>query len=215
MKFIAPEVEQYCISKSTVPSSACRAIEEFTKKNVPYPQMLVGPMEGSLLGFLISLTQAQHILEIGTYTGYSALAMAERLPESGTVTTLDINEETSKVAHGHWDLSPHGKKIRSFISPALSTLIQLENEKKKFDLVFIDADKVNYFNYLQHALRLTHAHGLIVADNCLWSGHVLNPERHDPDTTAIRQLNDFVSQSPDLEKVLLPVRDGLFLIRKK
>jgi len=210
--FVPKEIEQYCIDKSTRLSDHCQQIEEFTIKNVPYAQMLIGDLEGSFLGFLVSLTQAKRILEIGTYTGFSALAMAERLPEDGELITLDIDEENQIIAKRFWKNSPHGKKIKSILGPALDNINKLEG---LFDLIFIDADKSNYLNYLKEALLHLSPQGCIILDNCLWSGRVREAQPQDSDTRAIQQVNQFIVDEPSLEACLLPLRDGVFLVRKK
>jgi len=209
MKFIDEKIENYCILKSSRPSKDADRIEDFTKKNVAYPQMLTGKMEASILGFLIRSTKAKKVLEIGTYTGYSALAMAENLPKDGMVYTLDINEETTALAKSFWAKSPHGKKIKSILCPAKEGLSKI---KHKFDFIFIDADKVNYLEYFKISLKMLTKNGVIAVDNVLWSGKVLNPK--DEDTRAICALNDYISSKKGFYKTLLPIRDGIFLVKK-
>jgi len=211
MGFVPEKLEDYCVSQSTLPSSCAEAIRKYTEANVPYSQMLIGPLEGSFLGFLVSLTRAKRVLEIGCYTGYSALTMAERLPTKGELITLDIDPKTNKIAQKFWAKSPHGKKIRPIIGPALESLKDL---KGPFDLVFIDADKTNYLNYFKKCLPLLSSGGFIAVDNCLWNGEVLHKNTGNPDTRAIQKFNDHIKKRKDLEAVLLPVRDGIFLIRK-
>lgn len=209
MKFIDEKIENYCISKSSRPSKNADRIEDFTKKNVPMSQMLTGKMEASMLGFLIRTSGAKKVLEIGTFTGYSALAMAENLPKNGLVYTLDINKETTALAKGFWAKSPHGKKIRSILCPAKEGLLKI---KDKFDFIFIDADKVNYLDYFKISLKMLTKNGMIAIDNVLWSGKVLDPK--DEETKAICALNDFISSKKGFYKTLLPIRDGLFLVKK-
>lgn len=211
MDINTPEISEYCIEHSTRPSADCDAIEKYTVEKVPMSVMLSGQLVGSLLGFLVGTTRAKRVLEIGTYTGYSALCMAERLPADGELITLDINPETAKIAQSFWDKSPHGKKIKSIVGPAGESLKGL---KAGFDLVFIDADKPGYTNYLEAALPLLAPTGAIVCDNCLQQGEVLDPTTPEPSPRAIRVFNQKVSARADLECVLLPVRDGLMLIRK-
>ncbi len=205
------KIDQYCSDKSTPVSSICNEIEHYTKSHVPMSVMLVGPLEGSFLGFLASLVQAKRVLEIGCFTGYSALAMAERLPPDGELITLDINSETTEIAKKYWGQSTHGKKIRMILGPALESLTNLRGP---FDLVFIDAAKLEYLEYLQRCLGMLSERGLIVADNALWQGEVLNSNTKDEGARAIQKFNDFVAQQRNLEKILLPIRDGMFLIRK-
>jgi len=147
--FTDPKISNYCLSKSDMPSKICQEIKKYTEDNVDYAQMVVGELEGSLLGFLVSLIGAKRILEIGCFTGYSALAMAERLPDDGELITLDINETNTEIAQSFWNKSPHGKKIHLKLGQALEILPTLSG---KFDLAFIDADKINYLNYVKHSL---------------------------------------------------------------
>jgi len=210
MQFIDQNIENYAVGKSTKPSDVCQQLADFTKKNTELPQMLTGPMEMSFLGFLIKSLGVVNILEVGTFTGYSALAMAENLPSNGTVTTLDIDNETAAIAEKFWNKSEHGKQITQIIGPALESMSKLN---KKFDLVFIDADKVNYLNYLKRSLELISDKGVIVVDNALWSGKVLNPEQGDESSNAINELNEYVANNPKLYSTLLPIRDGIHLIK--
>ncbi len=209
--FIEPEVEDYCRQQSTLPGKINEEIYAYTQEHVPYSQMMIGPLEGSFLGFLVSLTQAKRVLEIGCFTGYSALAMAERLPQSGELITLDIDEKNVAIAQSFWKKSPHGAKIKPILGPALSSMKQLSG---LFELVFIDADKSNYSSYFEQALPLLSPQGVIAVDNCLWSGEVLK-EGGDKDTLALKKFNQMIQERADLEKILLPLRDGVFLIRKK
>jgi caffeoyl-CoA O-methyltransferase len=212
MNFISSDLNEYCISKSTTPSPVCQELERFTRADVPHSMMLTGPLEASLLGFLIGLTRAKRVLEFGTYTGYSALSMAERLPPDGEVVTLDIDPKTNQIAQSFWQKSPHGKKIRPMLGPALESLKKISGT---FDLVFIDADKTSYLTYLKDSLERLSPHGLVALDNCLWDGRVLDAGTRDPETRAIQMVNDYIKQNPALEGCLLPVRDGVFLVRRK
>jgi caffeoyl-CoA O-methyltransferase len=212
MNLVAPAIEAYCYQESSLPSPICQEIEAFTKSQVASPQMLSGPLVGSFLGLLVGVTGAKRVLEIGTFTGYSALAMAERLGTGGELITLDKNSETQTLARGFWYKSPHGNKIQALNGNASELLGELTG---LFDLVFIDADKAGYLGYLKSALSKLSPRGVIVADNCLWSGRVLDLETSDLDTLALQQFNDYVASSKELENTLLPVRDGLNVIRKR
>lgn len=216
MKLIDEQIEKYCIDKSNVPSSLCNDLELYTRENVHGAQMLIGKMEASLLGFFIRSIGAERILELGTFTGYSALAMAEQLPNNGELITLDINEKTVQLAKSYWEKSPHGTKIKSLLGPGLETLNQVQG---KFDLVFIDADKRNYLLYLEKSLELLTEKGMIVIDNVLWAGRVVeapgDSEDEHRNTKFIRELNDTIAKREDLYGTLLPLRDGMFLIKKK
>ncbi|MFI5390683.1 MAG: O-methyltransferase [Bacteriovoracales bacterium] len=209
MKFVDEKIEDYCVLKSSRPSKYADEIESYTKKNVSHSQMLTGKMEASVLGFLIRSIKAKRVLEIGTYTGYSALCMAENLPKSGVVYTLDINEATTELAKSFWAKSPHRKKIKPLLGPAKETLLKI---KGKFDFIFIDADKPNYLEYFKISLKMLTKGGVIAIDNVLWSGKVLEP--NDNQTKAICELNDFISEKNGFYKTMLPVRDGIFLVRK-
>lgn len=214
MKFIDENIERYAISKSTIPSVHCQNLANYTRENEPMSMMLVGEMEGSFLGFLIRSTGAKRVLEVGTYTGYSALVMAENLPEDGEVHTCDVEEKD--FTSMYWAKSPAAKKIHLHLGKALETIPQIEGE---FDLAFIDADKTNYKNYLEMILPRLSKRGVIAIDNVLWSGSVLKPDSElggdeNASTRAIKEVNDFVAEHPDLYGTMLPIRDGIFLITK-
>jgi caffeoyl-CoA O-methyltransferase len=209
MIIIDKKIEDYCVLKSSNPSKFANEIEAYTKANVEDFSMLTGKLEGSVLGFLIRSISAKRVLEIGTYTGYSALCMAENLPSSGKVITLDINEVTTSLAKNFWKKSPHGKKITAINGPALNSL---KNLKGKFDFVFIDADKPNYLDYFKITLKMLTPRGMIAIDNVLWSGKVLDPQ--DDSSRGICALNDYISSKKNLYKTMLPIRDGIFVVRK-
>jgi len=212
MHFVSEELQSYCARMSSQPSEICREIADYTREKVPGSQMLIGPLEASFLASLIRLRRVKRVLELGTYTGYSALAMAEQLPDDGRVTTLDINSETTEIAKAFWSRSPHGKKIEAFVGVASETLQALESG---FDLVFIDADKGGYVEYLKRCLELLSEGGCILADNCLYSAQVLKPEEADRTAQGIIRFNEYVSSQRDLWVSLLPIRDGIFMIQKK
>ena len=173
--------------------------------------MVVGPLEGAFLKVMALTVSAKRVLEIGTFTGYSALALAEALPDDGTVLTCEIDPDSAAFARRFWDKSPHGKKIHVRVGPALETMAAL---KGPFDLIFIDADKANYVNYYRRALDLISPTSVILIDNVLWSGRVLNANP-DPSTAAIQELNRVVSADPRVTAVLLTLRDGVFVIKPK
>lgn len=210
MQMVSPEIESYCVSHSSVPSSFCKEIQDYTRKHVHGSQMLIGEMEASVLRFLISLGNVKTVVEFGTYTGYSALAMAEVLPEDGKVFTIDVNKETSDLARSFWDKSPHGKKIIQILKPGLEAMETLPG---KYDFIFIDADKNNYSNYLRWATDHLSPQGLIVVDNTLWSGRVLKSDG-DKQTESIIAHNSLARDLPGFIKTLLPVRDGMFLLKR-
>ncbi len=210
MESLIPQaIADYCASHSTPPSRLADELEQYTIKNCKYAQMLTGAWEGSFLRLLVGITNARRVLEIGTFTGYSALMMAEALPEDGELITCDLNPETIKIARQFLDNSPHGGKVTIEPGPALESLKTLT---PWFDLAFLDADKGNYSAYFDACLPLLRTHGLLVADNVLWSGEVLQPE--EADARAIVAFNDKVHNDPRVECVMLPIRDGVSLIRK-
>lgn len=211
MKFISEEIENYCISKSNLPSRLNDELEIDTRANTDLPQMLVGKMEASFLGFLIRSHRVKNIVEFGTFTGYSALAMAENLPSDGQITTFDINEKSTTIAKKYWSQSEHGNKINLILGNALESIKKIDF---KIDLAFIDADKDNYTNYLKESLERLSPNGIIIVDNVLWSGSVLDKNNTKASTKAIRSMNDYVASNDNLYGTLLPIRDGMFLIQK-
>jgi caffeoyl-CoA O-methyltransferase len=213
MEPIIPKaIEDYCAEHSA-PASALRAeLEEYTRRDVAHPQMLTGSLEAALLQTLVRVSGAHHVLEIGLYTGYSALAMAEALPEDGRLVSCEISAENARTAQSFIARSPHAGKIRIELGPALETIAQLPPEPP-FDFVFLDADKENYLNYYEAVLPRLRTGGLIVADNVLWSGRVLEPRRETD--RLIARFNDRVRTDARVECVMLPVRDGVSLIRKR
>ena len=217
MQITDKNIEEYCISKSNLPSNDCLAIEEYTRANVHGAGMLIGKMEASFIGFLLRSIKAKRILELGTFTGYSALTMAEHIPDDGEIITVDINKETVALAKDFWAKSTHGKKITSMLGSGLDIIPTLTG---KFDFVFIDADKRNYIDYLKLTVPMLSESGMIVIDNVLWGGQVLpgsessGSDLRDRNTEFIRLVNDYVAESQELYGTLMPIRDGMFLIRK-
>ncbi len=211
MDLVHPDIEQYCADLSFHPSRDCRTIFDYTTAHFDDSQMLIGPLEAGFLGLLIRSIKAERILEIGCYTGYSALAMAEHLPEHGLVVTIDADGEKGALARNFWKQSSHGHKIRLQTGIALDLLPSLQNT---FDLVFIDADKENYVSYLELTLPLLTARGIVVADNTLWYGTVIDPGTEDPDGQSIRDFNDYVQARDDLIATIVPMRDGLSIIKR-
>jgi caffeoyl-CoA O-methyltransferase len=175
------------------------------------PQMLTGKVEGRLLQMLVRISGAKRVVEVGTFTGYSALMMAAGLPESGELVTCEISRECAQIARRYFKKSVYGRKIRLHLGSALDTLSRLPD--RSADLVFIDADKPSYALYYEESIRILRKGGLIAVDNVLWSGSVLKPD--DNDSRAIASLNERVKGDRRVEKVMLTVRDGIYLIRKK
>jgi caffeoyl-CoA O-methyltransferase len=212
MKALVPtEIEAYAEEHSEPESEICRALRDETERTMELPQMLVGPLEGAFLKMMVRLVGARRVLEIGTFTGYSALSMAEALPADGRLITCEIDAESAAVARKYWSRSPHGQKIDIRIGPALDTLRTFGTA---FDLIFIDADKINYINYYRRGLELLSPTGVILIDNVLWSGDVLLQPAPDASTATIQELNRLVVADPHVTSVLVTIRDGVLVIRK-
>lgn len=180
--------------------------------SVPHAGMQLAADQGQLMALLVKLMGAKRCLEIGTYTGYSALAVALALPKDGSIVCCDVSEEWTAVGRPFWKKAGVAGKIDLRIAPALETLKTL---KGPFDFVFIDADKPNYLNYYERSLELLRRGGLIAVDNVLWSGEVANPEAKDPLTTALRKFNDHVHKDARVDLAMLSIGDGLTLALKK
>jgi len=186
-------------------------LREVTYARMDSPGMQVGRVEGALLSMIVKISRARRILEIGTFTGYSALSMAEALPDDGRLLTCDVDPDATAIARSFFDRSGHGHKIEIHLGDALETVRQLP-PAESFDLVFVDADKARYVDYYEAVLPRMPSGGLLLADNTLWSGAVLDPKT--PDDRGITAFNDLVTRDPRVENVLLPVRDGVMLVRK-
>ena len=212
MSFIVnEEVERYAAEHSTPDPGFFRRLEEETRANTTAPQMMVGPLEGQFLGWLVRLAGAKRILEIGTFTGYSSISMALALPEGGRITSLDVNEETTAVARRYAEEAGVSDRIDYRVGPAIEQLDELDGP---WDLIFIDADKPNYLNYYEAVLPKLAEGGFIVADNVLWSGRVVE-DGGDESTKAIKEFNDHVAGDDRVEHLMLTVRDGMTLIRRR
>jgi predicted O-methyltransferase YrrM len=177
--------------------------------------MQIAREQGHFLTFLVRLIGARRILELGTFTGYSALAMALALPEDGKVTTCDLSESWTAMGRASWRKAGVDSNIEVKIGPAVGTLDRLEREGSVFDFVFVDADKEAYDVYYETALRLVRPGGLIVFDNMLRRGRVADPKETDPDSLAIRALNAKIATDERIDRVLLPVGDGMTLVRRR
>lgn len=212
MEFIAQGLADYANAHSTVASSLLQRIERETHLEVLQPRMLSGPFQGRLLSLISKLVQPERILEIGTYTGYSALCLAEGLTKEGKLVTLDVNEELHKRVQGYFNASDYSEHIDYRIGDALD-LIPALNET--WDLVFIDADKKNYLNYYDLVVDRVRSGGLILADNVLWSGKVIDEKAQDKETVLLRQYNERINHDERVENILLPIRDGIMVARKK
>ncbi len=210
IQLIDPALDSYAEKHSYQPSALLQELEAYTYAHCSSPQMVTGSLQGSLLRMLVQLTGARRILEVGLFTGYSALTMAEVLPEDGTIVSCEIDAANADVARSFIERSPFGKKIAIRMGPALETIAELVGP---FDLVFLDADKENYCSYYDQIVPKLRSGGLLIADNVLWSGRVLRPTEETDH--AIAAFNAKVAQDSTVEAVLLTVRDGVSLIRKR
>lgn len=212
MQEIVPEpVEDYARAHTTPVPPLLEDLVATTEKEMgAFSAMLSGQLEGTFLQMLVGAMGAKRVLEIGMFTGFSAQMMASALPDDGELITCDVNPQAIELARSFFDRSPHGKKIKVMQGPALETLKSLAGP---FDVIFIDADKPNYTNYYEAALPLLAPNGLIVVDNVLWSGRVLNPEGEQDE--AIVSFNDHVQADERVTNVMLTVRDGVMLIRRR
>jgi caffeoyl-CoA O-methyltransferase len=207
---VDPAVEQYAEAHTTPPPEHLAKLAEETRATLSAPQMLTGTVEGRFLEALVWATGARRVLELGTYSGYSALAMASALGEGGEVISCEYSDEHADFAQRHIDATPYRDRIRIVRGPALESLQTLDGP---FDLVFIDADKENYVNYYEAVLPKLSPHGLIAADNTLWSGRVVDDHPDEATTQALRAFNDHVVADDRVVAVMLTVRDGITLIR--
>lgn len=210
MEFISTDILKYSEDHTSQESDLLKRINRHTQANVMMPRMLSGHLQGRILAMFSHMLKPKCILEIGTYTGYSAICMAEGLADDGKLITIDINEELEDSVRKYFAESSVGDKIDYRVGNASAIIPTLE---EKFDLVFIDADKENYSRYFDLVIDHVPLNGIILADNVLWSGKVLNG-KPDKDTRAIIDFNEKVSKDPRVESVLLPVRDGIMMLRK-
>lgn len=209
---VPPRIDAYCLAHTTPADPLLDELATYTHAHCKLPQMLTGLVEGTFLRMLVQVSAAKRVLEIGTFTGYSALSMAAGLPDDGELITCDIDPETNAIAQSFWARSPYGRRIKPQLGPALETIATLPADTF-FDFVFIDADKENYLNYYEAVLPRLRPGGLIAADNTLWSGKVLDPKEQSDH--AIVAFNKHVARDSRVEQVLLSVRDGVLLIRKE
>jgi caffeoyl-CoA O-methyltransferase len=210
MAIVPEEIEGYAQAHTTAPSELLQRLAEETKATLRSPQMLTGTIEGRFLEFLVYATGARRVLELGTYSGYSAISMAVALPADGRIDTCEVEEQHAQVARRYIEEAGLSDRITIHLGPALETLARLEG---KFDFVFIDADKENYVNYYETVLPRLSERGLIAADNTLWSGRVLDDSDDSEGTIAIRAFNEHVRSDERVVSVMLTVRDGVTLIR--
>ena len=211
MHFISQELEDYIEQHSEKEPVLLAALNKETYQKILLPRMLSGHFQGRVLSMLAKLIRPMHILEIGTYTGYSALCLCEGMQENGTLHTIDIKEELVDFQRKHFDKSPWGAQIFQYLGEAVDIIPTLD---QKFDLVFIDADKENYLNYFELIVPRMNKGGIILSDNVLWSGKVLEPlNPKDLSTKVLVEYNQLLANDPRVETVLLPIRDGLTVSR--
>jgi predicted O-methyltransferase YrrM len=212
MDLISEELKEYLTRYCEPESDLLKAIDRETNLKVSMPRMLSGHYQGRVLSMLSKMNQPKRILEIGTYTGYATLCLAEGLTENGRIHTVDINAELEDMVRANFSRSPFKEKIIYHQGDATKIIPELN---EIFDMVFIDADKKNngaYYNLLIDKLR---PGGIIIVDNVLWSGKVLTEKKVDQNTAIITNFNNMMSRDQRVEKLILPIRDGLFIIRKK
>ena len=211
---LSPELHDYVVAHGTPPDAAQQALIRATEDLGPLAMMQIAPEQGALLELLVRITGARRIVEVGTFTGYSALAMARALPPDGHLLCCDVSEEWTAVAKEHWASAGVDDRIELRVGPALDTLRALPRDGS-VDLAFVDADKTSYAAYVDELHPRVRTGGLVLVDNTLWDGKVLDPEVDDADTAAIRALNDALAVDDRWDTVLLPIADGLTLLRKR
>ena len=185
--------------------------------NDPLARMQIAPEQGQFMALLVKLMGARNLIEVGTFTGYSSLCMARALPDDGYLLCCDVDENWTRIARRYWQQAGVANKIDLQLAPAADTLQARINagDQNRFDLAFIDADKENYAHYYEQCLQLIRPNGLIIFDNMLWSGRVADPHVNDDDTRALRDLNRFLLQDERVDISLLPMADGITLVRKR
>ena len=214
MNFLPEALDNYVVANSQDEPELLQQLHRETYQKVLLPRMLSGHYQGRLLSMISKLVKPKNILEIGTYTGYSALCLAEGIQVSGELHTIDINEELFDFQRKYFDKSPYGKQIQQYLGNALDIIPQLD---KTFDLVFIDADKENYTNYFHAIIDKMNPGGIILSDNVLWSGKVLETtfKKEDTSTPALIEYNKLLKEDARVETLILPIRDGITICRKK
>lgn len=213
MHFLPEKIDDYVVAHSAQEPKHLEALTRETYQKILQPRMLSGPYQGRVLSMISKLARPKSILEIGTFTGYSALCLAEGLQKEGTLHTIDIKEELLDFQKKHFNASPYNDAIKQHLGPALDIIPTLNTS---FDLVFIDADKKNYINYYNCIIDKMNPGGIILSDNVLWSGKVTEKlSEKDVDTKILLAYNSLLNTDPRLETVLLPIRDGLTVSRVK
>ena len=210
MEFLPAKIEKYSVENTSRESDLLSELNRETWAKVMTPRMLSGHLQGRILSMISNLLKPKTIIEIGTYTGYSALCLAEGLSENGTLHTIDINEEYTSYAHKYFQKSDYKDKITQHIGNAIDVIPSIS---EKIQLVFIDADKENYSNYYNLIFDKLEINGYIIADNVLWSGKVVE-DKMDEETKALDEYNKMIHNDNRVENILLPLRDGLMICKK-
>ena len=209
--FLPENIDNYVVAHSQEEPKILQELTKETWQKVLNPRMISGAYQGRILSMISKLIQPKNVLEIGTFTGYSALSIAEGLPKDGTLFTIDSNEELTELQQKYFNKSRYTKQLKSYVGNALEIIPTLH---QKFDLVFIDADKENYLNYFEMIVPKMNKGGIILSDNVLWSGKVLEPlQKNDSSTKVLLEYNELLKNDPRVETVLLPIRDGLTVSR--
>ena len=212
MNFISESILEYSLKNTSEESELLKKLRKETNQKILHPRMLSGKLQGRLLSLISKLIKPKEILEIGTYTGYGTLCLSEGLDPNGTIHTVEINEELIDFQNIFFNQSDKKKQIKQHLGSALSII---ESLKGPFDIVFLDADKSNYINYLELITPKLKKGGLLITDNVLWSGKILNKTNEsDIDTQTIKKFNSLIKNHESFETILLPIRDGLSLSRK-
>ncbi len=209
---VPDEIEAYAAAHTTPPLELLQELADETRANLRAPQMLTGTIEGRFLELLVFGLGAKRVLELGTYSGYSSISMAAGLPEGGRIDTCEFDETHAEVAQRYIGRSPYADRITVHLGPALETIEKLEGE---FDFVFVDADKENYVNYYEALLPRLAEGGLMALDNTLWSGRVLDGSDDSEGTRGIKAINDRIASDERVTSVMLTVRDGVTLVRRR
>jgi len=211
---ITEQIEKYIEDLSLKLHSIQKEIISYNNSLGDIKRMQISVSQCQFLYLIIKLSKINLILEIGTFTGLSALSMSLALPDDGTLVTLDKNKETNIIATNFFKKANQDKKIKTIIKPALESLRELKKNKQKFDLVFIDADKENYHNYFNDSLELVNKDGIIIIDNVLWGGEVADPNKIDKFTNIIRDFNSLIANDNRVEQIIIPLGDGFTVCRK-
>lgn len=211
MHFFPEALEQYAINHTKAPGKILQELERETYARIYMPQMVSGHLQGRFLSMISTLVNPEYVLDIGTFTGYSALCLSEGLRAGGTLFTIDVNEELEKMVRAYFEAAGASEKIKYMTGNAVEIIPEM---KVTFDLVFIDADKENYSRYYDLVFDKVRSGGIILADNVLWSGKVID-EKKDAETKALAEFSDKVQGDDRVENVLLTIRDGVMMIRKK